>query len=210
MIASESAEDLLLGDRLATRALVEDIAHNRQIRYLAIADRHGDVIASTQADQVGGKLPARTGGGGDMLLIDQSIHYQSATVGELRLGISNAPLQVAQKTTLWVIVAVLLMTLVAVVGAAYWLSRRLLSMLDLLGDALLRVARGDFQHRIRLVRHDELGRLFAAFNLMNEALHARRRRFQKPAGSRLGDAAIQPTRLIAVPGREGDPSPSSG
>jgi serine/threonine-protein kinase len=53
MVASESAEDLLLGDRAATRALVEDIARNRQIHYLAIADRYGEVIGSTQREQVG-------------------------------------------------------------------------------------------------------------------------------------------------------------
>lgn len=210
MIASESAEDLLLGDRVATRALVEDIAHNRQIRYLAIADRYGDVIASTQADQVGGKLPALTGRSGEMLLIDLPIHYQSATVGELQLGISNAPLRAAQKTTLWVIVVVLLVTLVAVVGAAYWLSRRLLTLLDLLGDALLRVARGDLQHRIRLVRHDELGRLFAAFNLMCDTLQARRRRSQKPVGSKAGEPAIQPTRLIAISESEDDAAQTQG
>jgi tRNA A-37 threonylcarbamoyl transferase component Bud32/HAMP domain-containing protein len=230
MVASESAENLLLGDHAATRALVEDIARNQQIHYLAIADRHGEIIASTRPEQIGRQLPAligqkRLAGANDiasyrsrianganqdeMLLFDVPIRYQTATVGELHLGVSDAPLRAAQKTTLWVIVAVLLVTLAAVVGAAYWLSRRLLTLLDLLSNALLRVARGDFRYRIRLVRRDELGRLFAVFNLMNSALQARRHRPDK-----LVDAAIeniaQPTRIMPVPDRADDPTQTPG
>jgi len=226
MVASESAEDLLLGDRAATRALVEDIARNQQIHYLAVADRHGEIIASTQADQVGQKLPVLTGQraltqAGDiasyrgsivngksldeMLLFDVPVHYQLATVGELRLGVSDAPLRAAQKTTLWVIIAVLLATLAVVVGAAWWMSRRLLTLLDLLGNALLKVARGDFRYRIRLVRRDELGRLFATFNLMNSALQARPQRSRQPVAPQAATADItRPTQILSAAVRDDD------
>ena len=226
MVASESAENLLLGDRAATRALVEDISRNQQIHYLAIADRHGDIVASSQPQEVDHQLTAPTGqkylshsdgiesyrsriasgpNQGKMLLFDVPIRYQTKTIGDLRLGVSDAPLRAAQRTTLWVIDSVLLVTLLAVVGAAYWLFRRLLILLDLLGDALLRVARGDFQYRIRLVRRDELGRLFAAFNLMNGALQNRQRPPGKttPATTTAADPT-QPTQIMPVPGVEGD------
>jgi len=226
MVASESAENLLLGDRAATRALVEDISRNQQIHYLAIADRHGDIVASSQPQEVDHQLTAPTGqkylshsdgiesyrsriasgpNQGKMLLFDVPIRYQTKTIGDLRLGVSDAPLRAAQRTTLWVIASVLLVTLLAVVGAAYWLFRRLLILLDLLGDALLRVARGDFQYRIRLVRRDELGRLFAAFNLMNGALQNRQRPTGKtaPAATPAADAT-QPTQIMPVPGVESD------
>ncbi|TAM58989.1 MAG: serine/threonine protein kinase [Rhodanobacter sp.] len=230
MVASESAENLLLGDRAATRALVGDISRNQQIHYLAIADRHGDIIASSQPQEVDQQLTAPTGQKylsradgiesyrsriasgpghgemqGEMLLFDVPIRYQTKTIGDLRLGVSDAPLRAAQRTTLWVIAGVLLVTLLAVVGAAYWLFRRLLILLDLLGDALLRVARGDFQYRIRLVRRDELGRLFAAFNLMNGALQNRQR---PPGGNAPATTAAadptQPTQIVPAPGVEGD------
>jgi len=225
MIASESAEDLLLGDRAATRALVEDVARNQQISYLAIADRHGAIIASTLQDQIGQDLPVLTGQKppgrsgdmqsyrsriandskqGEMLLFDMPIRYQSATVGDLRLGISDAPLRAAQKTTLWVIVAVLLVTLTAVVGSAYWLSRRLLTLLDLLGSAMMRVARGDFSYRIRLARRDELGRVFATFNLMNGALQSGRGRTRKTDASAPSASIEQPTLIIPIPDSDGE------
>lgn len=228
MIASESAENLLLGDQAATRALVTDVSRNQQIRYLAIADRDGSVIASTQAQEVGQRLPAPDGekylarsgdiqsylsrtagdrGQGGMLLFDVPIQYQAKTVGELRLGISNAALRAAQRTTLGVIAVVLVLTLAAVVGAAYWLFRRPLNLLALLGDALLKVARGDFRHRIRLARRDEFGRLFDAFNLMNGALQARQHRSAAPAPAAAGEDVTRPTRIMAAPTQGGADKP---
>ncbi|MHB1057508.1 MAG: protein kinase domain-containing protein [Rhodanobacter sp.] len=220
MVAGESAENLLLGDRAATRALVTDISRNRQIHYLAIADRTGEIIASTQKDEIGGELHAADGrkylsrsddiqsylgrapgdqAQGGMLLFDVPIHYQAKTVGDLRLGVSNTELRSVQKTTLWVIAIVLALTLAAIVGAAYWLFRRPLMMLDLLGDALLRVARGDFAHRIRLVRRDEFGRLFATFNLMGSTLQARQRRAGEPGSpARGGEDVTRPTRIMST------------
>ncbi|OOG35995.1 serine/threonine protein kinase [Rhodanobacter sp. C06] len=219
IVAGEASENLLLGDQAATRALVQDIAKNRQIRYLAVADHLGEVVASTQPSDIGRPLVMPTGqkylpradgidsyrsqiaGGDEMLLFDVPIRYQAKLVGDLRLGISETPLHAAQRMTLWVILAVLLVTLVAVVGAAYWLFRRPLVLLQMLSDALLRVGRGDFHHRIRLVRRDELGQLFAAFNLMNSALQARQQNEAGPSTApRVAtDHASQPTRIIQPP-----------
>jgi serine/threonine-protein kinase len=216
MIASESAENLLLGDGAATRALVEDVARNQQIHYLAIADRDGHVVASTRGDEIGQALPPIKGqkyasqasdvqsylspdsgaGQDDVLLFDVPVRYQVKTVGQLRLGVSNAPLHAAQKTTLGVILTVLLVTLAVVMGAAYWLFRRPLILLGLVSDALLRVARGDFGYRIRLVRRDELGRLFAAFNLMNTSLQNRRKQGVRPVRREPAQSATQPTRVL--------------
>jgi serine/threonine-protein kinase len=218
MIASESAENLLLGDRAATRALVEDVARNQQIHYLAIADHDGNVVASTRANEIGLPLPPINGkkyesqasdiqsylspdkgaGQDDVLLFDVPVLYQVKTVGQLRLGVSNAPLHAAQKTTLGVILTVLLVTLTVVMGAAYWLFRRPLILLGLVSDALLRVARGDFGYRIRLVRGDELGRLFVSFNLMNTSLQNRRRLGIRPARRVPAESATQPTRILPV------------
>lgn len=224
MVASEAAENLLLGDVPATRALVEDIGHNQQIHYLAIANREGDVVASTQPVDIGKALPTLDAekqaladgaerylgrvtagtGGDDMLLFDVPIRYQAKDVGELRLGVSNAPLLAAQRTTFWVIVSVLVITLMALVGAAYWLFRQPLALLGMLGDALMRVARGDFSHRIRLARRDELGRLFVAFNLMSSALEARQRNEASPPTRHASNQATQPTVVIPPPAAKDD------
>ncbi|RDI98593.1 HAMP domain-containing protein [Dyella solisilvae] len=223
MVAGESAENLLLGDDAATRALVQDIARNQQIHYLAVANREGEVVASTQTSDVGQRLAdpgavrllpsadgvtsyrGRLGGrADDMLIFDVPIRYQDKTVGELRLGVSNAPLVAAQRTTFGVIATVLVVTLMAVVGASYWLFRQPLVLMGMLGDALMRVARGDYRHRIRLVRRDELGRLFAAFNLMTSALEARHPTDASPAKGPAADPAEQPTLVMSPSGSENE------
>jgi len=216
VVAGEAAENLLLGDDAATRALVQDVSRNQQIHYLAIANRAGAVVASTAPEQLGAALPAapaarrtlladgvtsyqsRMGGAGEaaMLLFDVPIRYQDKGVGMLRLGVSTAPLAAAQRTTFWVIAAVLVLTLAAMVGAAYALFRRPLALLGMLGEAMLRVARGEYGYRIRLARRDELGRLFATFNLMNSSLQARQPSEAPSAPGVAADAAAQPTLVL--------------
>lgn len=221
IIARSAAENIVMGDHAATRALVQDMARNEQLDYLAIADRDGTIIASTQVGENDKTLPAATGeapqqmpngitsyrarlegthGLQNALVFDVPVRYQTKTVGRLRLGVSEAPLQAAQHTAIGVIALALLTTLAAVLVAAYWLFRQLRGSLDLLVASLLRIARGDYQHRIRIARRDELGRLFAAFNLMAETLGAQR---DKPvvhtAVHKPEPLAAQPTQLLAVP-----------
>jgi len=192
-IAHETAEDLLLNDRVAVRALVSDMQRNEQIRYLAVAGRDGQVIASARPGEAGEALSPLPDGGdtrrlhGDivshhgvmpqttdeMLLFDVPVRYQAHTIGTVRLGMDSAPLAAANRTTLGAMLIALLATLVVVLGAAWWLFRRLLAPMDVLRDALLRVARGDLAYRIRLIRRDEFGRLFTSFNLMAESLARR-------------------------------------
>jgi serine/threonine-protein kinase len=215
-IAGQTAEDLLLGDRIAVRAAVGDMQQNSHIRYLAVADREGTVIASGRPQEVGvpladlpaerrlpanGDISSYRGGvdGQDMLLFDVPIRYQGHDIGTLRLGVSAEPLQAANRTTLLSMLAALFVTLVVVLGAAWWLFRRLATPIDVLRHSLLRIARGDFGHRIRLQRRDEFGPLFGAFNLMSETLETCRwqsgeSRSEPEHKARDGDA--EPTRLI--------------
>ncbi|MDG4868372.1 protein kinase [Guyparkeria sp. 1SP6A2] len=216
-IANESAEDLLLDDRVAVRALVADMARNDQIRYLAVANREGRVVASGQPTEVGMPLPAQpeerhrslqdgivnyrgtNGSAGlqeDMLLFDVPIRYQSHPIGTLRLGVDGSRLEAANRTTLTAMLAALLATLVVVVGAAWWLFQRMLTPINVLRDALLHVARGKWGHRIRLVRRDEFGRLFAAFNLMSEALDRQPSEPRTRQDARSAPVEQEPTRVL--------------
>ena len=90
-------------------------------------------------------------------------------------------------------------TVITVMAVMWVLSWRLRVPLRLLGRGLDRAARGDLDHRIRVQRQDELGELFARFNIRAEAL-ARRRR-----GARARDAEPESgstRRLTVVKGRD--------
>jgi len=214
-IAHETAEDLLLNDEVAVRALVKDMRRNDQIRYLAVANRERQVIASARDEEIGTALSAlpetqrrdlddgivshhgalpETDTNEPLLLFDVPIRYQSHPIGTLRLGVESEPLAAANRTTLMAMLTALLATLVVVLSAAWWLFRRLLAPLDVLRDALMRIARGETGHRIRLVRRDEFGRLFTAFNLMSESLSGREA--SPPAVRPSQPTDSEPTRVI--------------
>jgi len=191
VIATESAEDLLLGDWVAVQAMVEDMQRNRQMAYLRIVDRNGEVVASSDSSEVGrqavslfegetmaeGREGRRVGryrdGESERFLFQSPIVYRDQAIGGLALGISARPVSAALRTSLMAMAALMVATVLTVLLGSYMLSRRLSMPLRLIGSGLDRVAGGDVAYRIRLRRRDEFGELYARYNLMAEALQAR-------------------------------------
>jgi two-component system, NtrC family, nitrogen regulation sensor histidine kinase NtrY len=64
------------------------------------------------------------------------------------------------------LLAVLLATMLG-----YFIARRITVDLDALVDGAQAVSRGDLEHRVEVSRHDELGELAEAFNVMTVELH---------------------------------------
>ncbi len=194
MLAVESAEDLLLGDDIAVQAMVDEMARNDRIVLLTIGDRDGRVVASTDGRLRGtalAPLPATrrllqrgtqavyaldAAGPSGFYLFESPVRYQRHELGRLRVGLSTAALDAANRTTAASMMAAMATILLTVFVGAYFLSRRLLIPIEILRAALRQVSRGSFDKRIRLRRRDEFGRLFAAYNAMADTLEARSRR----------------------------------
>ncbi len=192
VIATESAEDLLLGDHIALQAMVSDMQRNRQMAYLRLSDHRGEVVASSEEGELGesvgelqrGKTELRDEDGrrvafyregeAERYLFEAPILFRDRVVGELALGISARPLANTLRTSVMAMAVLMLATLLTVLLAAYVLSRRLRILLRVLGSAMDRLAGGHPEHRIHLRRRDEFGELFARFNLMAETLEATR------------------------------------
>lgn len=219
MLAVESAEDLLLEDRIAMQAMVNEIARNREIVHLAISNRSGQVIASTDRTQVGSAdsappsaqhllkrdaqdvYAATDADGKPFFLFDSPIQYERHDLGRLKVGLSTDSLAAANRTTLVAMVAVMLVILLTVFVGAYMLSRRLVVPIETLRAALARIAQGRFDTRIRMHRSDEFERVFSACNSMADSLEARmlqaRSGSRPAAGSRRRQAAApEPTEFV--------------
>lgn len=191
LLATESAEDLLLGDRIAVQSLVEAMARNREIAHLGISDREGTVLASSQAPAIGSAYLAppadglvarrgpqrayavRSAGGERVFLFDAPIQYQDREIGRLQLGLSTAALAAANRATILAMMALMAVTLASVLVGAYVLSRRLMVPIEVLRRSLWQIAQGGLDSRIRLHRRDEFERVFTAYNAMAESLEAR-------------------------------------
>ncbi len=216
-IGSDAAEDLLLGDYVAVQAMVVDMQQHRQMAYLRIADRDGKVIASSRQEEVGAaqqdlaeketlvkqegvrRVARYSDAEGEYFLFEAPVIYGDQRIGDLTLGISREPLNHALTVSLLAMLSLMVATVITVMAVMWVLSWRLRVPLRLLGRGLDRAARGDLDHRIRVQRQDELGELFARFNIMAEAL-ARRRR-----GARARDAEPESgstRRLTVVKGRD--------
>jgi len=190
-LALESAEDLLLEDRIALQALVDEMASKRDIAHVSISDRTGQLVASSAGSAPGAaqsplseaQRVARHGHlgiysleddqGRAYFLFDTPVLYQNHELGRLRLGMSTAALQAANRATMTALIAVLLVTLATVLVGVYMLSRRLVVPIEILRRALGQIAQGRFDKRIRMRRNDEFERLFSAYNAMADSLEAR-------------------------------------
>lgn len=188
----QSAEDLLLDDRIAVQALADAVAENREIVEISISDRLGHRLASSgrlvattaelvapdpttllrQRGDVRAYLVERPGDS-DILLFDSPVEYDGRGVGRLQLGLSTEPLVAASRATVLAMLGLAAVTLLAVLVGAYVLSRKLMVPIEIVRRALWKIAQGRLDSRIRLQRRDEFERVFSAFNAMAESLQAR-------------------------------------
>lgn len=203
-LALQSAEDLLLDDRIAIQTLAEAMAENREIDEIIIHDRRGRVIARSGAQQADpadpthpdDRLPgpdatlvhqrgdirayrASDADGRDLLRFDTPVVYSGRVVGRLKLGLSTAPLATANRTLILAMLGVAGATLAAVMVGVYVLTRRLMAPVETLRRALWRIAQGRLDSRIQARRRDEFEHVFTAFNAMADSVQAR---LSEPSG----------------------------
>lgn len=192
-LSLQSAEDLLLDDRIAVQALADAMAENREIAEISISDRLGHHLASSgrllvatagevvtpdqttllrQRGDVRAYLVQRPGDS-DIMLFDSPVEYDGRGVGRLQLGLSTEPLVAASRATVLAMLGLAAVTLLAVLIGAYVLSRKLMVPVEIVRRALWKIAQGRLDSRIRLQRRDEFERVFSAFNAMAESLQAR-------------------------------------
>jgi len=188
IIAMKSAEDVLLNDPIAINQMVQDMASNQDIALLSVSDHRGNIISSSDASQLGQSPPNRrliarrsdvevfsiqSETGERIFVFETPIRYQQHDIGRLQLGLFTDSLTAANQTTLNALLSLIGATLFTVLVGMYVLSRRLQMPIEMLRRAMVQVARGDLESRIRLHRRDDFERLFAAFNTMADSLQAR-------------------------------------
>ncbi|HHO69992.1 MAG TPA: HAMP domain-containing protein [Halothiobacillus sp.] len=207
IIAVKSAEDVLLNDSIAISQMIQDMASNQNIALLSVSDHRGNIISifSSDASQLGHayqspsnrRLIARRSDvevfsiqsktGERIFVFETPIRYQQHDIGRLQLGLFTDSLTAANQTTLNALLSLIGATLLTVLVGMYVLSRRLQMPIEMLRRAMVQVARGDLESRIRLHRRDDFERLFAAFNTMADSLQARLYMAHTPGSQEEGD-----------------------
>ncbi len=191
LIATESAVPALSEDWVAIDVFVQEVMKALNLQGLAVIDYKDVVRVSSNPREVdhpyqrtqGVPIPARdksvsvqrarTSTGVDVLDFEAPITFQNKQVGKVRLAVSEAPLtELAQHS--WALMVVLLVvTVLAVVVATYFLAASYSKPIRLLRDSMGEIGKGRVGYRIAETRGDEFGLLYRVFDQMADQLEQR-------------------------------------
>ncbi len=191
-VATQTAEDLLLQDRLALQAWVSSMGNNAKIVFMEIRGPEGGIVARSYGAGVDGTVAeqlradrvvatrgeqkvyeVRTDEGRAFDVFEMPIAYQGHRIGRLHVGLTTDSLAAANRTMWITLVLWIVGILVVVVVGTYWLGWRMRVPLKVLDNALDQIKEGHLEHRIPQHRRDEFEETFASFNTMADAIEAR-------------------------------------
>jgi HAMP domain-containing protein len=108
--------------------------------------------------------------------------FQAKEIGQIHLGLYEAPLTKVANLMLVLLAILTLITSAAVAGGTYLLAQRLAGPIRVLRNSLQELASGRYDYRIADKRHDEFGELYADFDQTAAALEKRHEQAAVTAG----------------------------
>ena len=168
------AGPLAARDYPTLRDILEGWKSAEDIRYLAVTDNRGQIVASLGWDHKK-PLPEPTpvGAGSDVIHVVFPVEYQGTPFGQAHYGLSANFLRDARDTlfqqSVTIALVELTLTFVLLLATGYWLTRDFAT----LADASARIGQGQFDVRIPLHGDDEVTSVGRSFNAMAAAVQER-------------------------------------
>jgi serine/threonine-protein kinase len=193
-IATETAVPVLSQDWVSIEIDIQEASQRQTFEYLFVLDHQGIVRGASDSALLGKTYsePEITellfddgdddsvrvvvvgqSGGAAVLDFDTPILFQGKEVGRIRLGLLQTSLQEVVDITRILLIALSVVTVLAVGIGSYVLARLLSRPIKALRAALNEIRDGNLDCRISEERRDELGEVFAEFNKMAASLEAR-------------------------------------
>jgi eukaryotic-like serine/threonine-protein kinase len=189
-IAAQNAAAVLGDEWDAVDVAVQEIMKTRNFERVSVIDAAGTVRVSSLAGLVGQAykpegvepLGSLEGGinnvryasaGESVLGFEAPVLFQGKQVGRVALGIAEQPLTQVARLSMTLMGVLLLVTVLAVVIAMYFVADWFAKPIRLVAESMVEIGKGRFDHRIGEDRNDEFGQLFAAFDAMALALQQR-------------------------------------
>ena len=185
-IAAQNAVSALSEDWVTLEVAIQEMMKAKDFQGITVIDREG-VVRATSGDNVGQAyrapasetLGARKGGvavtrftadGEPVLGFEAPITFQGKRVGTVALGVPERPLLGVARLSIALMVALVVVTVLAVAVAMYFVVNWFAQPIKLLGESMQEIAKGRFDHRIAEQRKDEFGLLYVGFDQMAQAL----------------------------------------
>lgn len=218
-IARQYADKALNDEWEVIDVALQDMMQTRDFERIVVMDASGTTRAASNAglvgqpyNLVGAELLSRFAGGthavryqanGESVLgFEAPITFQDKLVGRVALGIAEKPLTQVARLSIALMGLLLLVTVLAVAVAMYFLMDWIAKPVKLVSESMAEIGQGLFATRIAETRNDEFGQLFSAFDAMAAALQAR----LAPAGP----ASAPPAEPVPVSPPEPPPEAERG
>jgi HAMP domain-containing protein len=190
-MASQSAVPLLSEDWEAIDVFIQGALGQQDFPYLVVVDHLGVVRGSNAAVEVNAAYKAptaieiasrdpavkvqrhRLADGRDVLDFAAVVLFQNTAIGQVHLGVYEAPLEKVANLVLVLLAILTIVTSAAGAVGSYLLARRLGGPIRVLRNSLAELAKGRYDYRISDKRTDEFGELYAAFDETAVALEQR-------------------------------------
>ncbi|MBI4997150.1 MAG: EAL domain-containing protein [Rhodocyclales bacterium] len=161
-------------DYLTLRDILEGWKTAADVRYLAVTDNQGQVLAAVDWNkQIPLPAPTAIRDAGDIIHVNFPVEYQGVQYGRAHYGLSSAFLHDARDTlfqqSITIAVIELTLTFLLLLATGYWLTRDFAA----LADASLRIGSGELDVRVPLHGDDEVTAVSRSFNAMAGAVQAR-------------------------------------
>jgi len=212
-IAAQNAVSALSEDWVAVEVSIQEVMKARDFQSIAVIDREGMVRATSAGstglayrapasealgERKGGVTVTRfTADGESVLGFEAPITFQDKRVGSVSLGLPEKPLIAVARLSIGLMVALVVITVLAVAVAMFFVANWFAQPIKLLGESMQEIGKGRFDHRIAEQRKDEFGQLYATFDQMAQAL-----------ADRQSGAVVGPPTPTPLPTRA-DPGPAS-
>jgi HAMP domain-containing protein len=185
-IAAQNAAHALGEDWDSVEVAVQEIMKTGSFERIVVMDMAGVVKVSSATALTGKPYVAPGGGGGaagqpqrfvsngqDVLGFEAPVLFQGKQVGRVALGIPEAPLTAVARLSISLMVALAVVTVLAVAIAMYFVANWFAKPIRLVGESMAEIGKGRFDHRINEQRNDEFGQLFQQFDAMAQSLQQR-------------------------------------
>lgn len=189
IIASETAEPLLLEESLSLQSITETIAENQQIMYLSIRNKDEFIASSSVPTEKGMRFEHKRLSWQRVLnsdkgaiffdeesfseavyFFDSPIIYQQKEVGRVNVAISRSNLQQATNSSLITMIIWMLLILLVVFLGIYWLTKKFAKRVNISRQKIHDIRLYGEAEPIKITMHDELGRMEQEINRLSQKI----------------------------------------
>lgn len=181
--------------------IVQEVARNveqsKGVAFCEIYDADGKSLVQVDATVDGEIIEKRDRYiSDDILIIETPIEKDQTVIGKVEIGFELAPVQ--QEIRVYVIrmgIAVLILLVLVGLSISVFLSYHFISPVVNLSEVVKNLAKGEFVETRVAQRHDEIGDLARAFNVMSNNLKQLYQNLEKKVDERTADLARTNRRL---------------